>query len=141
MLKLVNRTRSPGSRFTFCADLRSTLPARIPPPPLLPNLFSSLFFLRSCLPVEAPPSPDCSAAPTMEDSHCLRGLSLPSIAKYTPARVHPTTPPPPPPSSLPRPVLPYVRSLDASSLMLRLQLGPSHSARFPYETYGDHVRS
>lgn len=47
MLKLVNRTRSPGSRFTFCADLRDVA-SRIPPPLVL-RIFS-LFLLRSSLP-------------------------------------------------------------------------------------------
>lgn len=86
MLKLVNRTRNPGSRFTFCADLRDVT-SRIPPLLLLrifsPSLSLSLFFLVHVFRGSAS-IPD-SVAPTMEDSHCLRGLSLPSIAKYTPA--------------------------------------------------------
>lgn len=85
MLKLVNRTKSRGSRFTFCADLRDVA-SRIPlacPTDLSISLFLSLspFFLRLPSPRRTPDS----VAPTMENSHCLRGLSLPSIANYTPA--------------------------------------------------------
>lgn len=107
MLKLVNRTRSQGSRFTFCTDLRDVA-SRIPlacPPIILSfslSLSLSLYPPRSLSLVSSlqprlfrgePSTPD-SVAPTMEGSHCLRGLSLPSIAKYTPASP-PVAPPVP----------------------------------------------
>lgn len=107
MLKLVNRTRSQGSRFTFCTDLRDVA-SRIPlacPPIILSfslSLSLSLYPPRSLSLVSSlqprlfrgeSSTPD-SVAPTMEGSHCLRGLSLPSIAKYTPASP-PVVPPVP----------------------------------------------
>lgn len=68
------------------------MPACLSLPPPLPHSYS--FCLSSVLPLvpplslassfeDSPPPPDY-VAPTMESSHCLRGLSLPSIAKYTP---------------------------------------------------------
>lgn len=128
MLKLVNRTRSLGSRFTFCVGPSRRCPSYSSSASPL-RIFSpsfSLFFLRSCLP-RKPLRPKLTAAPTMEDSHCLCGLSLPSIAKYTPAS------PPDHPSS-PRVCFLSYASSPASIVSFRV-------ARFPYETYGDHVRS
>lgn len=148
MLKLVNRTRSQGSRFTFCTDLRDVA-SRIPlacPPIILSfslSLSLSLYPPRSLSLVSSlqprlfrgePSTPD-SVAPTMEGSHCLRGLSLPSIAKYTPAS---------PPVVPPVPCRFYSLSL---SLFRFLVLPPPTSGvgravafaalrlRFPYGTY------
>jgi len=50
----------------------------------------------------------------MEDSHCLRGLSLPSIAKYTPA-----SPPDPHPPVCARCLLSYASS-PTSAVSLRV---------------------
>lgn len=97
MLKLVNRTPGvPVVGLLFAWTFLATLPLvflllvlRIfLLVPLSLRLSFSLFFLRVHRPLRLPrgePSTPDSVAPTMEGTHCLRGLSLPSIAKYTPA--------------------------------------------------------
>lgn len=120
MLKLVNRTRSPGSRFTFCADLRHVA-SHMPSLLLLyeSSLPFSLFFLRSCLP-RKPLHPRFRSS----DNGGL-ALSLWFIASFD-CQVHAGESTRPSSS-------PYVR--DASSLMLRLQLRSSHSALHAAATF------